>query len=165
MDAGTAAPLPSSPRPPELTHPLPAALPPWAPLLLQASFPIKKGPNPPTPPPAPPSPPTPPPGPSPVDCDDTTQCPAGSTCCCMREFFGFCFTWACCPLPEATCCDDHQHCCPSNLPVCDTVAGRCLAKEGVIEGSVPLATKQPPQKKEGSSSWFPNPFGQRGRVW
>lgn len=60
----------------------------WVCLLpLQASFPIKKGPNPPTPPPAPPTPPS-PPSPEPIDCDESTQCPAGSTCCCMREFFG-----------------------------------------------------------------------------
>jgi hypothetical protein len=73
----------------------------------------------------------------------------------------FCFTWACCPLPEATCCNDHQHCCPNSLPVCDTTGGRCLAQAGVIEGSVPLYEKQPAQKKEGGG-WFP--FGQRGRV-
>lgn len=57
-------------------------------IAMVASFPIKKGPNPPTPPPTPPKP-TPPPAPEPVDCDASTQCPAGSTCCCMREFFGW----------------------------------------------------------------------------
>ncbi len=51
---------------------------------------------------------------------------AGATCCCLRDFFGYCFTWACCPLPKATCCDDQTHCCPAELPVCDTAAGRCL---------------------------------------
>ena len=51
---------------------------------------------------------------------------AGATCCCLRDFFGYCFTWACCPLPKATCCDDQTHCCPAELPVCDTSAGRCL---------------------------------------
>lgn len=121
---------------------------------MQASFPIKKGPNPPEPPPAPPTP-TPPPGPVPVTCDDTTQCPPGNTCCCMREFFGFCFTWACCPLPEAICCDDMQHCCPSDLPVCDTVAGRCLAKAGEgYEGSVPMSSKVPAQTQP-RTSWGP----------
>jgi len=65
--------------------------------------------------------------------DQLDLCPAGSTCCCMREYFGYCFTWACCPLPEATCCEDHIHCCPNNLPVCDIDAGRCLNKAG--EGS------------------------------
>eukprot|EP00887_Chlorella_sp_A99_P001556 scaffold8.g1556.t1 len=110
-------------------------------IAMQASFPIKKGPNPPEPPPAPPTP-TPPPTPQPVACDDTTQCPAGNTCCCMRDFFGFCFTWACCPLENAVCCDDHEHCCPSDLPVCDTVAGRCLKGPGQgFEGSVPMSKK------------------------
>ena len=76
--------------------------------------------------------------------DSSLPSAAGSTCCCMRDFFGFCFTWACCPLPEATCCDDHQHCCPSNLPVCDTTAGRCLSSAGQgYEGSVEWSTKTP----------------------
>ncbi len=30
-----------------------------------------------------------------------------------------------CPLPEAVCCDDHEHCCPSGYK-CDTKDGRCL---------------------------------------
>lgn len=132
---------------------------------MQASFPIKKGPNPPEPPPTPPGP-TPgpePPQPEPVSCDDTTQCPADNTCCCMREFFGFCFTWACCPLPKATCCDDQQHCCPQDLPVCDTVAGRCLAKAGQGYGtSGPMVRKQPATSKP-SSSWF-GPFRARKVV-
>lgn len=44
-------------------------------IAMQASFPIKKGPNPPEPPPVPPGPepPVPPPEPQPVACDDTTQ--------------------------------------------------------------------------------------------
>lgn len=72
---------------------------------------------------------------------------AGQTCCCMRDFFGYCFAWACCPLKEATCCDDHIHCCPNSLPVCDTVAARCLASAGAgYEGSVPWSTKSPAQQ-------------------
>ncbi len=71
-------------------------------------------------------------------------CCAGQTCCCMRDFFGYCFAWACCPLKQATCCDDHIHCCPNSLPVCDTVAARCLAAPGAgYEGSVPWSTKTP----------------------
>ncbi|KAK2079410.1 hypothetical protein QBZ16_003101 [Prototheca wickerhamii] len=76
-------------------------------------------------------------------CDATTACPAGSTCCCMREFFGYCFAWACCPLNGAVCCDDHQHCCPQNLPHCDAEAGRCLAAPGVQIGSQPMVDKVP----------------------
>ena len=76
----------------------------------------------------------------------------------MREFFGFCFTWACCPLPSATCCDDQQHCCPEDLPVCDTVAGRCLAKAGTFEGSGPMAQKQPATRT--ARGWF-GPFRPR----
>ena len=129
---------------------------------MQASFPIKKGANPPEPPPTPPGPGPEPPEPQPVSCDDTTQCPPDNTCCCMREFFGFCFTWACCPLPKATCCDDQQHCCPEDLPVCDTVAGRCLAKAGEgFEHSSPMVEKQPATSKP--RSWF-GPFRPRRVV-
>ncbi len=132
-------------------------------IAMQASFPIKKGPNPPEPPPTPPSPsPGPGPEPEPVACDDTTQCPPDNTCCCMREFFGFCFTWACCPLPRATCCEDQQHCCPEDLPVCDTVAGRCLAQAGAgFENSAPMVRKQPATSKP--RSWF-GPFRPRRTV-
>ena len=46
------------------------------------------------------------------------------------------------PLQDATCCDDHQHCCPNNLPVCDTAAGRCLSgNANDWESSVPWSTK------------------------
>lgn len=91
---------------------------------MMASYPIKDGPNPPEPPPAPPAP-SPTPEPQPVDCDATTECPPDTTCCCMQEYFGYCFTWACCPLPEATCCEDKVHCCPHDLPVCNLEDGTC----------------------------------------
>ena len=132
-------------------------------IAMQASYPIKKGPNPPEPPPSPPAPPPAPPGPQPVDCDGTVECPAGSTCCCMRDFFGFCFTWACCPLPEATCCDDLEHCCPSDLPVCDVDEGTCSAGEkGSYSGvTIPMVKKQPAMKKK--RPWW-GPFRPRGAV-
>lgn len=62
---------------------------------------------------------------------------AGSTCCCQSSFFNFCFTWACCPLPKATCCDDGAHCCPTELPVCNTEAGRCTKKDSWVSTSPP----------------------------
>ena len=154
-------------------------------IAMQASFPIKQGPNPPPSPPTPPGPPGPPgppepPGPGPVppppvppgpvppvppppppsppgppttQCDEATTCPAGATCCCARDFFGYCFTWACCPLPKATCCDDHEHCCPEDLPVCDTEAGRCSAGAGGKNAfSVPWSTKVPATTATSASS-------------
>ena len=71
---------------------------------------------------------------------------AGSTCCCQREFFGYCFTWACCPLDNAVCCDDQVHCCPHDLPVCDTTIGRCLKKEGSLLESTEMYSKTPAMK-------------------
>ncbi|TKS89394.1 Granulins Proepithelin [Collichthys lucidus] len=58
-------------------------------------------------------------------CDKSTSCPGKSTCC--KTASG---GWACCPLPQAVCCDDHVHCCPHgsvcNLEAesCDQPAGR-----------------------------------------
>ena len=127
---------------------------------MQASYPIKKTENPPEPPPAPPAPPPPPPGPQPVDCDGTTQCPPDSTCCCMKDFFGFCFTWACCPLPEATCCEDQEHCCPSDLPVCNTEEGTCSSGQGGGV-SMPWVTKEPAERK--AREWW-GPFRPRGHA-
>ena len=39
-----------------------------------------------------------------------------------------CLQWACCPIPDAVCCDDHVHCCPQDLPICDVEHGRCRPK-------------------------------------
>ena len=73
----------------------------------------------------------------------------------MRDFFGYCFAWACCPLVEATCCDDHIHCCPNSLPVCDTVAARCLPSAGAgLEHSVPWSTKTPALQVPPSTWWL-----------
>lgn len=91
------------------------------------SYPVKEHDNPPRPPRPAPEPPTPPPpSPEPVACDAVSECQAGTTCCCVQNLLSYCLQWACCPIPEATCCDDHVHCCPKQLPVCDVEHGRCL---------------------------------------
>lgn len=111
----------------------------------------------------------PPPQPEPVDCDDTHECPAGSTCCCLGDVAGFCLSWGCCPMPAATCCADKTHCCPSNLPVCDSESGRCLppsasssapgsgltAGAGAGAAGVPWATKTPARVKKGAAAAAP----------
>lgn len=89
-------------------------------IAMVASYPTKKGMNPPKPGPTPPSPSKPK-----TKCDDYYTCPSGSTCCCIYRFQKTCFGWGCCPLESATCCDDHYSCCPSDYPVCDTQAGTC----------------------------------------
>lgn len=74
----------------------------------------------------------------------------------MRDFFGYCFTWACCPLPDATCCEDKAHCCPRDLPVCDVEAGRCSAGPGSPLGegvSVPWVAKVPAERVGGGRPW------------
>ncbi|XP_035252929.1 progranulin-like isoform X3 [Anguilla anguilla] len=68
-----------------------------------------------------------------VSCDSTHACPDGTTCCKTAEG-----DWACCPLPEAVCCDDHTHCCPKDT-TCDTAAGTC--NDGMR--SVPWLEKVP----------------------
>ena len=58
-------------------------------------------------------------------------------------------------MPEATCCADKTHCCPSNLPVCDAASGRCLPPTMAAGGGagaaaaagVPWATKTPARVK------------------
>ncbi|KAF5895109.1 granulins-like isoform X1, partial [Clarias magur] len=68
-----------------------------------------------------------------VQCDDTMSCPDGSTCCKTEEG-----EWACCPLPEAVCCEDHIHCCP-NGKKCNLAAQTCEDPSG----SVPWLRKEP----------------------
>uniref|UniRef100_H2T2B2 Granulin b n=1 Tax=Takifugu rubripes TaxID=31033 RepID=H2T2B2_TAKRU len=59
-----------------------------------------------------------------VQCDEQTSCPGGSTCCKMASG-----QWACCPLPEAVCCSDGEHCCPKGyrcnlaFQTCDVAGG------------------------------------------
>jgi hypothetical protein len=52
------------------------------------------------------------------DRDTNTSCPEGNTCCPMKDDK----SWGCCLLPEAVCCSDHTHCCPSGY-TCDTSNG------------------------------------------
>ena len=90
-------------------------------IAMEASYPIKKGQNPPNPGPSPPSPINPP-----TVCDNYYACPESSTCCCIFEYAKYCFQWGCCPLEAATCCEDHDSCCPQEYPVCNVRAGTCM---------------------------------------
>ena len=47
------------------------------------------------------------------------ECPDGNTCCVTRSG-----AYGCCPVPNANCCDDHEHCCPSGF-TCDVADGTC----------------------------------------
>ncbi|GLU04224.1 hypothetical protein SLE2022_213830 [Rubroshorea leprosula] len=90
-------------------------------IAMEASYPIKTGQNPPNPGPSPPSPVKPP-----TVCDSYYSCPESNTCCCAYEYYGYCFSWGCCPLEAATCCDDHYSCCPHDYPVCNVNEGTCM---------------------------------------
>ncbi|KAF8377587.1 hypothetical protein HHK36_030969 [Tetracentron sinense] len=90
-------------------------------IAMEASYPIKKGQNPPNPGPSPPSPVKPR-----MVCDDYYSCAASTTCCCVYEYSNFCFAWGCCPLESATCCDDNESCCPHEYPICNLNEGTCL---------------------------------------
>uniref|UniRef100_A0A3Q3B2D5 Granulins domain-containing protein n=1 Tax=Kryptolebias marmoratus TaxID=37003 RepID=A0A3Q3B2D5_KRYMA len=59
-----------------------------------------------------------------VPCNDSVACADGSTCC--KSVRG---EWACCPLPEAVCCEDHLHCCPHGT-VCNLEAQTCDHSSG-----------------------------------
>ncbi|XP_069094008.1 progranulin isoform X18 [Pleurodeles waltl] len=73
-----------------------------------------------------------------VPCDDTSSCPADSTCC--RSVSG---SWDCCPVEKAVCCTDHVHCCPNGYS-CSVEQEVCL-RAGY---SVPWFTKIPAQVKD-----------------
>ncbi|KAM9560199.1 progranulin-like isoform 2-T2 [Salvelinus alpinus] len=79
-------------------------------------------------------------------CDESTSCPGQSTCC--KTTTG---NWACCPLPNAMCCNDHLHCCPHGT-VCNLEASTCddpsgftmlwVAKGPALPTQTPLATEK-----------------------
>ena len=41
--------------------------------------------------------------------DGVSECPDGNTCCKLSSG-----QYGCCPLPNAVCCSDNLHCCPSS---------------------------------------------------
>uniref|UniRef100_A0A914VV84 Granulins domain-containing protein n=1 Tax=Plectus sambesii TaxID=2011161 RepID=A0A914VV84_9BILA len=72
--------------------------------------------------------------------DHKSQCPTDTTCCLLdNESYG------CCPLPNAVCCDDHQHCCPEGA-TCNTEEGKCDKADG---SSVRMHRKQAAQLRVG----------------
>ncbi|KAI3359510.1 hypothetical protein L3Q82_013913 [Scortum barcoo] len=77
-----------------------------------------------------------------VACDSTHSCPDGSTCCKTKTD-----EWACCPLPQAVCCDDHEHCCPAGT-TCDPAGLSC---DGA-SGRTPMQRKIPAFVKEGPTT-------------
>ncbi|XP_069572162.1 granulin a isoform X1 [Brachyistius frenatus] len=68
-----------------------------------------------------------------VQCDKTAACADGTTCCKTQEG-----GWACCPLPQAVCCDDHEHCCPAGT-TCNPTSTSC----DHASGSTPMKRKTP----------------------
>ncbi|RZC48483.1 hypothetical protein C5167_016907 [Papaver somniferum] len=108
-------------------------------ITMEASYPTKKGDNPPNPGPSPPTPVAPP-----SVCDNYYTCPQSTTCCCVYEYGKYCFAWGCCPLESATCCEDHDSCCPHDYPVCNVEAGTCQLSKNDLFGV--KALKRTPAK-------------------
>ncbi|XP_042772111.1 progranulin isoform X1 [Panthera leo] len=72
-----------------------------------------------------------------IQCPDGRfECPNSSTCCTMLDG-----SWGCCPMPQASCCEDKVHCCPHGTS-CDLAHARCLT----ATGTHPLAKKIPAQR-------------------
>ncbi|XP_047137167.1 uncharacterized protein LOC100206670 isoform X2 [Hydra vulgaris] len=65
-----------------------------------------------------------------VECPDgISQCPKNNTCCTLESG-----QYGCCPLPNAVCCADHEHCCPHGFS-CNT-GGYCTQGNLRIKGLV-----------------------------
>ncbi|XP_023930792.1 multiple epidermal growth factor-like domains protein 6 [Lingula anatina] len=65
----------------------------------------------------------------------TQQCDSYQTCCKMMDG-----QYGCCPVPNAVCCSDHQHCCPEGT-TCDVSRQRCLRGAVSIPWLPKLAAK------------------------
>nr|XP_023646390.1 granulins-like [Paramormyrops kingsleyae] len=88
-------------------------------------------------------------------CDEQTVCPSGTTCCRQNSR-----EWACCPLPHAVCCDDHEHCCPKGYK-CD-VSQKTCNKPGAP--GLSWAQKLPAQMKHGAEANVSAPFGGKDKC-
>lgn len=98
-------------------------------IAIEPSYPVKKSENPPNPGPSPPSPIKPP-----SVCDSYYSCSPATTCCCIYEYANYCYSWGCCPLEAATCCEDHYSCCPHDYPICNINRGTCqMSKNNPLE--------------------------------
>ena len=60
-----------------------------------------------------------------VVCPDGSECPTGQTCCPLSSG-----GYGCCPLPNAVCCSDGEHCCPQGTTC--TGAG-CLRGAEIVK--------------------------------
>ncbi|KAF5729176.1 Xylem bark cysteine peptidase 3 isoform 2 [Tripterygium wilfordii] len=136
-----------------------------------ASYPTKESsapsPTSPTGPPPPPLPP--PPSPSPSECGDLSYRPADERCCCILEFFDYCFAYGCCDYVNAVCYTGTEYCCPSDYPICDVEEGLCLQNPGDYVGvaakkpkmakhKFPWTKMEEPQKTYQSLQWKRNPL-------
>ncbi|XP_057293026.1 fibrillin-2-like isoform X2 [Hydractinia symbiolongicarpus] len=74
-------------------------------------------------------------------------CKTGETCCLTSKG-----VYACCPLPNAVCCSDHQHCCQHGTK-CDVKQLKCVPKNGGLDQEI--LKKHPAQMHKHISSKFP----------
>ncbi|KAM9737262.1 progranulin-like [Menidia menidia] len=88
-----------------------------------------------------------------VRCPDGNVCSDFSTCCRTRHGY------SCCPYPQAVCCADMAHCCPSGYR-CNQATQMC-EKVGQPWMSVPMETKQAAQEPGGPDLSL-TPFQQLG---
>ncbi|XP_068775078.1 progranulin isoform X3 [Struthio camelus] len=72
-----------------------------------------------------------------VKCNATASCADGQTCCKSQSG-----DWACCQLPSAVCCKDHQHCCPWGY-TCNVVAQSCEKQRAPALTQAPAASPVP----------------------
>lgn len=93
-----------------------------------ASYPTKESSSP-SPYPSPTPIPTPLPPSPPNQCADYSYCLADETCCCLFEFYDYCFYYGCCKYRNGVCCPRTHYCCPSDYPICDELAGLCFKDE------------------------------------
>ncbi|PFX28352.1 Granulin [Stylophora pistillata] len=79
-----------------------------------------------------------------------SECPDGNTCCKLSSG-----QYGCCPYPNAVCCSDREHCCPSGY-TCDVSAGTCTQGSSSIE----MFQKMPAMKRESAASYVVCPDGE-----
>lgn len=83
-------------------------------------------------------------------CDDKHYCSETQTCCLQPNN-----KYGCCPFATAVCCVDRQHCCPADLPICNSNTGKCSANNGFTSmwGTRVSAALIVPTEFDGKSEW------------
>ena len=95
-----------------------------------------------------------------VECADKkkSNCPDDNTCCKLTSTYASTDEYGCCSIPNAVCCSNGQHCCPSGYK-CDNTNGLCEPRGNAYQKDLDFLQVIAPSDIRYSSVNCPNGSG------